>query len=209
VYICGMKGNVGTDVNRAANHLKAGDLVAIPTETVYGLAANALDEMAVARIFEVKNRPQFNPLILHIANLGRLEAIGLDFPLKALELAEKFSPGPLTYVIPTSARIPGIVTSGTPAVAVRIPNHPLTLQLLNLLPFPLAAPSANPSGFVSPTKAAHVADQLGDKVSYILDDGECAVGLESNITSLLQPRPRIPRPDSPVCRCVAWERHRR
>ncbi|ULQ53583.1 L-threonylcarbamoyladenylate synthase [Flavihumibacter fluvii] len=188
-----MNEKVGTDIKRAASHLKAGELVAIPTETVYGLAANALDEVAVTRIFEVKNRPQFNPLILHIANLAQLEKLDLRFPAKALALAEKFSPGPLTYLIPTSSKVPGIVTAGTPAVAIRIPNHPMTLQLLNLLDFPLAAPSANPSGLVSPTKASHVSEQLGDQVNYILDGGECQIGLESTIISFLEPIPRILR----------------
>jgi L-threonylcarbamoyladenylate synthase len=188
-----MKENVGTNVFTAAEHLKAGELVAIPTETVYGLAANALDENAVTRIFEVKNRPQFNPLILHIADLDRLKGLELSFPAIALALAQKFSPGPLTYVIPTSGKIPGIVTSGTPAVAIRIPAHPLTLELLNLLDFPLAAPSANTSGTVSPTKATHVSEQLGNKVSYILDGGDCQVGLESTIISFLEKRPRILR----------------
>lgn len=193
VYICGMKENVGTDLVKAAHHLKAGDLVAIPTETVYGLAANALNEAAVTRIFEVKNRPQFNPLILHVAGVERLAELGLTFPEMALALAEKFSPGPITYVIPTSNKIPGIVTSGTPAVAIRIPYHSLTMELLQMLDFPLAAPSANPSGRVSPTNAMHVSDQLGNKVSYILDGGDCTVGLESTIISLLEPKPRILR----------------
>lgn len=183
----------GTDIALAAAHLRKGELVAIPTETVYGLAANALDPAAVVKIYEAKNRPQFNPLILHVANTEQLKKLGLRLPDKALELAARFSPGPLTYVIPTSDQVPGIITAGTDAVAVRIPNHPMTLELLQQLEFPLAAPSANPSGFVSATTALHVAEQLGSKVSYILDGGECKVGVESTILSFLEERPRLLR----------------
>ena len=185
--------NIGNDVSVAAAHLRAGELVAIPTETVYGLAANALDEAAVVRIFMAKNRPQFNPLIIHVANTYQLEKLGLFLPDKAKELAAHFCPGPISFVIPTSEMIPGIVTAGTPAVAVRIPNHPLTLSLLQQLDFPLAAPSANPSGYVSATTAMHVAEQLGDKVGYILDGGECRVGVESTIISFMEAEPRLLR----------------
>ncbi|WP_205410066.1 L-threonylcarbamoyladenylate synthase [Flavihumibacter solisilvae] len=188
-----MMTTIGTDIRMAAELLNAGNLVAIPTETVYGLAANALDESAVVRIYSVKNRPQFNPLILHVANIGQLEKLQLRLPAAAQQLAERFSPGPLTYVIPTSPLIPGIVTAGTPAVAIRIPQHPLTLELLRQLDFPLAAPSANPSGYVSPTTAQHVAEQLAGKVSYILDGGTCEVGLESTIISFLEEKPRLLR----------------
>jgi L-threonylcarbamoyladenylate synthase len=193
VYICGMEAIVGSDLRRAAAILEAGELVAIPTETVYGLAANALDAAAVAKIFEVKNRPQFNPLIVHLANLERLKALDLHFPDQALALAEKFSPGPITFLIPTSPKIPSIVTSGTSAVAVRIPGHPMTLELLNNLPFPLAAPSANLSGRVSTTTPDHVKSQLGNKISYILDGGAATVGIESTIISFTEKKPRILR----------------
>jgi L-threonylcarbamoyladenylate synthase len=188
-----MEAIVGSDLRRAAALLEAGELVAIPTETVYGLAANALDAAAVVKIFEVKNRPQFNPLIVHLANLNRLTALDLHFPDQAMALAEKFSPGPITFLIPTSSKIPPIVTSGTAAVAVRIPGHPMTLELLNSLPFPLAAPSANLSGRVSATRPEHVKSQLGNKISYILDGGAAAVGIESTIISFTEKKPRILR----------------
>jgi L-threonylcarbamoyladenylate synthase len=185
--------HIGTDIHRAAAALRAGELVAIPTETVYGLAAHALQEDAVLKIYEAKNRPQFNPLIIHVANLSTLTDLGLQIPELALRLMRDFSPGPLTYVIPASPQIPDIVTAGTGAVAVRIPQHPLTLELLSILGFPLAAPSANPSGYVSATDAAHVAAQLGDKVSYILDGGPSMVGIESTIISFLTETPTLLR----------------
>lgn len=193
LYLCRMSAQIGKDIGLAAEKLRAGELVAIPTETVYGLAANALNEVAVVKIYQVKNRPQFNPLILHVANTEQLRKLGLELPEAARELAARFSPGPLTYVIPTSPKIPDIVTAGTQAVAIRIPNHPMTLELLQQLEFPLAAPSANPSGYVSPTSALHVAGQLGDQIGYILDGGDCNVGLESTIISFLEEKPRLLR----------------
>lgn len=188
-----MSHSMGTDIQKAAALLRAGELVAIPTETVYGLAGNGLSEEAVLKIYQVKNRPQFNPLILHVANYQQLQQLGLELPPAAQKLAARFCPGPLTFVIPASDQIPGIVTAGTPAVAIRFPNHPLTLQLLQELDFPLAAPSANPSGYVSPTTAQHVANQLGNRVAYILDGGDCQVGLESTILSFLEEQPRLLR----------------
>jgi L-threonylcarbamoyladenylate synthase len=184
---------IGTDIDIAAAQLRAGHLVGIPTETVYGLAANGFDEKAVLKIFEAKNRPHFNPLILHAPSLERFESYGLHFPEKAKLLASTFSPGPLTFVIQKSSMIPDIITAGTDAVAVRIPAHPLTLKLLELLDFPLAAPSANPSGYVSPTNPNHVQEQLGSKVNYILDGGQCSIGLESTIVSFLGKIPEILR----------------
>ncbi len=184
---------VGANIQAAISHLQQGHLVAIPTETVYGLAANAFNPEAVAQIFAVKNRPAFNPLIIHTNNLSRLQKWGLNLPDKMLQLAAHFSPGPLTYVIPKSDIIPDIVTAGTQAVAVRIPNHPLTLDLLSKLEFPLAAPSANPSGYVSPTTAQHVNQQLGHVIPYILDGGACEVGLESTIISFLDNTPTLLR----------------
>jgi L-threonylcarbamoyladenylate synthase len=184
---------VGTDIEIAAKFLTEGELVAIPTETVYGLAANAFDADAVTKIYHAKNRPSFNPLIIHTNSLQRLAEWGLHIPAPMLQLAEHFSPGPLTYVIPKSEIIPDIVTAGTPAVAVRIPRHPLTLELLSKLNFPLAAPSANPSGFVSPTNAWHVNEQMGDKVKYIINGGNCEVGVESTIISFLENPPAILR----------------
>lgn len=184
---------VGSNITTAANLLTQGKLVAIPTETVYGLAANAFNANAVAHIYTVKKRPQFNPLIIHSNTKQKFIDWGILFNNDALKLAEAFMPGPLTLVLPTSASIPDIVTAGHHAVAVRIPNHPLTLSLLATLNFPVAAPSANPSGYVSPTTAQHVLAQLENDVDYILDGGPCGVGLESTIISLVEPTPKLLR----------------
>ncbi|NUQ25966.1 MAG: threonylcarbamoyl-AMP synthase [Saprospiraceae bacterium] len=172
---------IGTDIYQAAELLRAGQLVAIPTETVYGLAGNALNEEAVAAIFAVKQRPTFDPLIVHVADMEGLEAYCRDIPADARRLAGVFMPGPLTLLLPKKDIIPDLVTAGSPLVALRMPAHPLAHALLSLLPFPLAAPSANPFGYISPTTAQHVADQLGDKIPYILDGGPCEIGLESTI----------------------------
>jgi len=178
---------IGTDISQAAALLRNGRIVGIPTETVYGLAANAYDPGAVLQIFQAKQRPAFDPLIVHVHAIAQAEEVA------SLETAEaamreqahalmwNFWPGPLTLVLPKAAQVPDLVTSGLGTVAVRMPAHPLTLRLLRSLPFPLAAPSANPFGYVSPTTAQHVADQLGGKVPYILDGGPCTVGLESTI----------------------------
>jgi L-threonylcarbamoyladenylate synthase len=173
--------HTGTDIQKAKALLEAGECVAIPTETVYGLAANALDEEAVLKIFEIKNRPHFDPLIVHTHHIREIEKITAFIPEKARQLLQRFSPGPLTVLLPKKAIIPDLVTSGLNTVAVRIPDHPITLRLLRQLDFPLAAPSANPFGYISPTTAQHVADQLGDKVAYILDGGSTEVGVESTI----------------------------
>ncbi len=175
---------LGTDIPQAASYLKQGQLVAIPTETVYGLAGNALDVKAVSSIFETKNRPSFDPLILHVASLEQVNSFVSSFPEKLKRLAETFWPGPLTVLLPRNASVPDLVTSGLDRVAVRVPNHPLTLSLLKHLDFPLAAPSANPFGYISPTQAAHVDAQLGAQIPYILDGGACAVGLESTIVGM-------------------------
>ena len=166
---------------KAVQFLSGGKVVAIPTETVYGLAANALNEDAVTEIFKIKNRPFFDPLIVHTADKNEVSKYTTHFPEKAQKLAKAFWPGPLTLILPKNETIPDLVTSGLPFVGLRVPNHPLTLKLLNQLPFPLAAPSANPFGYVSPTTAKHVEEQLGDKIPYILDGGPCEVGLESTI----------------------------
>jgi L-threonylcarbamoyladenylate synthase len=176
-----MKAEIGEDIIKAKAILESGDLVAIPTETVYGLAAKALDPNAVAKIFEAKNRPSFDPLIIHVASISFFKKYAKNIPDEILEIAEKFSPGPITFLLEKQDVIPDIVTSGLPKVAIRIPNHPQTLQLLKSIDFPLAAPSANPFGYVSPTKAEHVYEQLGEKIPYILDGGQCKVGLESTI----------------------------
>ena len=175
---------VGTDIQKASTYLQQGQLVAIPTETVYGLAGNALDVKAVSSIFETKNRPSFDPLILHVASLEQVNPFVSSFPEKLKRLAEAFWPGPLTVLLPRQATVPDLVTSGLDRVAVRVPNHPLTLALLAQLDFPLAAPSANPFGYISPTQAAHVEAQLGTQIPYILDGGACAVGLESTIVGM-------------------------
>ncbi len=184
---------IGDDIIEARDLLEKGELVAIPTETVYGLAANAFNVDAVLKIYEVKNRPKFNPLIIHSNSLERFKEWGIDISDKLLCLANKFSPGPLTYVLPKSTQIPDIISAGQDSVAIRIPDHPLSLALLASLDFPLAAPSANPSEYVSPTSAAHVYAQLGDKIQYILDGGNCSVGLESTIIDLTQKKVRILR----------------
>ena len=175
--------DVGRDVARAAALLERGLVVAIPTETVYGLAANALNADAVLQIFEIKQRPKFDPLIVHGASREQLANHVQHFPDWASDLAERFWPGPLTLVLPKQESIPDLVTSGLDTVAVRVPNHELTLDLLSQLDFPLAAPSANPFGYISPTSAGHVEAQLGGKIPYILDGGECTVGVESTIVA--------------------------
>jgi L-threonylcarbamoyladenylate synthase len=172
---------IGTDVLEAKRFLEEGQLVAIPTETVYGLAANALDEAAVLKIYAAKNRPQFNPLILHVANLDQFRKLVLDIPLACKKLLLELSPGPITFLLPKSDLVSDLVTAGSQLVAIRIPNHPLTLDLLSKLDFPVAAPSANPSGYVSPVTAEHVMDGLNQKLPYILDGGICQIGLESTI----------------------------
>jgi L-threonylcarbamoyladenylate synthase len=183
----------GTDISKAADCLNKGLPVAIPTETVYGLAANALNANAVARIFEVKKRPFFDPLIVHIRGIEQVELYASYFPETAKKLAQHFWPGPLTLILPKKSCIPDIVSSGQPTVGLRVPAHPLTLSLLRQLDFPLAAPSANPFGYVSPTTAAHVNAQLGNEICYTLDGGPCAVGIESTIVAFENETPVILR----------------
>jgi L-threonylcarbamoyladenylate synthase len=172
---------IGKDINKAKELLERGELVAIPTETVYGLAGNALDSEAVTKIFQVKERPQFDPLIVHVPDLDHAEKYAVSIPPLARTLASNFWPGPLTFLLQKRAIIPDLVTSGLDTVGIRCPDHPLTRELLRELPFPLAAPSANPFGYVSPTTPMHVQDQLGEKIQYILDGGACDVGIESTI----------------------------
>lgn len=172
---------IGKDIKKAIEILKNEELVAIPTETVYGLGGNALSNKAVAEIFKVKNRPSFDPLIIHTDSLEKVEKYVKSIPEKAMLLAREFMPGSLTLLLPKKDIIPDLVTSGSPLVAVRLPHHPMTLELLSNLDFPLAAPSANPFGYISPTSAQHVDNQLGEKIPYILDGGSCEVGLESTI----------------------------
>lgn len=184
---------IGTDTGIAAAQLKAGKTVGIPTETVYGLAANAFDESAVVSVFRIKNRPFFDPLILHVRDIHQAEQLVLEFPESARRLAEAFWPGPLTLLLPKNTSVPDIVTSGSHLVAVRVPSHPITLELLQQVNFPLAAPSANPFGYISPTQAEHVEKQLGQQVSYILDGGSSEIGLESTIINCSGSKPVIVR----------------
>jgi len=172
---------ITSDVSKAVNHLRNGDLIGFPTETVYGLAANGLNPDAVVKIFQVKNRPAFDPLIIHTYSLTEVEKYAKKIPKKALQLAEVFWPGPLTLVLDKNQLIPDLVTSGLDTVAMRIPIHSMALKLLQQLDFPLAAPSANSFGYVSPTTADHVNANLGDRISLILDGGSCDIGLESTI----------------------------
>ena len=175
---------ISQNLDQAEMLLEAGQLVAIPTETVYGLAGNGLNPEAIARIFEAKNRPYFDPLILHTNSLEKVKRLVMIFPPKAELLARHFWPGPLTLLLPKRSVVPDLVTSNSPLVAVRIPSHPMTLDLLSRLPFPLAAPSANPFGYISPTRAVHVQQQLGQMVPLILDGGPCEVGVESTIVAI-------------------------
>lgn len=184
-------------IARACEHLSAGRLVGVPTETVYGLAANALDPVAVRRIFAAKGRPDNNPLIVHIADVDRLADV-VCWPLepelqRRLDAIADFWPGPLTVILPRGDRIPDEVTAGLSTVAVRIPSHQVMQTLLRCCGFPLAAPSANRSKYVSPTTAQHVVDGLCDQVAMVLDGGTCSVGLESTIVSL-SPKLRVLRP---------------
>lgn len=174
----------GKNIDLAAELLLKGNLVAIPTETVYGLAANALNEKAVISIFEAKQRPFFDPLIIHVPSIESIDKYAELSDLRLQKLAKAFWPGPLTLLLPKKEIIPNLVTSGLASVAVRIPNHALTLELLKKINIPLAAPSANPFGYVSPTQPEHVNSQLGDKIAYILDGGVCEVGLESTIIGI-------------------------
>jgi L-threonylcarbamoyladenylate synthase len=184
---------IGQDIAHSRKLLEAGELVAIPTETVYGLAANALDADAVVRIFEAKNRPHFDPLIVHLASFEEATKYTRSIPDWAIRLAERFMPGALTVVLPKADIIPDIVTSGLDTVALRVPSHPLAHDLLSQLDFPLAAPSANPFGYVSPVTAQHVHDQLSGKIGYILDGGPATVGLESTIVGEVNGLPTILR----------------
>ena len=180
-----------TDINEAVRILKSGGLVALPTETVYGLGANALDECAVAKVFKAKNRPSFDPLIVHVASVAQARLIA-EVSDEAAELFEKFSPGPLTLILPKKQIVPDLTTSGHSTVAVRIPNHPITLEVIRNSGLSIAAPSANPFGYTSPTTAAHVIEQLGDRIDAVLDGGPCEVGIESTILELTN-TPRILR----------------
>ena len=178
----------------AANIIKKGGLVAIPTETVYGLGANGLDEQAVARIFEAKGRPQDNPLILHIAGPEQIETFAHHIPQAAYDLAEKFWPGPLTLILPARDFIPRRTTGGLETVGLRCPDCDITREIIRRSGVPVAAPSANISGKPSTTTAAHVLHDHDGKIDMIVDGGSCRVGVESTIVDLTEQRPRLLRP---------------
>ncbi len=181
-------------IRQAAEIIKRGGIVAFPTETVYGLGADAFNPLAVARIFEVKGRPYFDPLIVHVANDNDLDKLVIEIPLNAKKLMERFWPGPLTVVLLKKENVPDIVTAGLPTVAIRMPKHSMTLSLIELAGSPIVGPSANPFGYLSPTTAEHVQDQLGGQIDFILDGGSCEVGVESTIVSFFTKRPILLRP---------------
>ena len=181
-------------IERAAELLRAGNVVALPTETVYGLAANAFDEIAVARIFEIKGRPSHNPVIVHVASVEMARSCVSVWPPIAEKLARAFWPGPLTLVLPRSKKIPEMVTAGGPTVGVRWPSHPFVQAVIDECGFPLAAPSANLSNELSPTNAAHVQKSLGNKIPLIADGGQSQVGIESTVLDLTTSPPRLLRP---------------
>jgi L-threonylcarbamoyladenylate synthase len=180
-------------IGLAADLLKKGGLVAFPTETVYGLGANALNSHAVARIYEVKNRPRFDPVIVHISSLADIRQLCLSVDKRAKKLMERFWPGPLTLILPKSSMVPDIVTAGLPTVVVRMPSHPVVLELIKEADIPIAAPSANPFGYLSPTTAEHVKEQIGEKVDLILDGGKCPIGVESTVIDLTESEPSLLR----------------
>ena len=170
-------------IPEAAELIRSGELVAFPTETVYGLGANALDSEAVAKIYELKGRPATSPLIVHVASIDMARELVIEWPEDAETLARKFWPGPLTLVLPKKVTVPDIVTAGLPTVGIRVPNHPIALELIRVAGVPLAAPSANKFTQLSPTTAAHVRSAFGDAVP-VIDGGPCSVGIESTVVSI-------------------------
>ena len=191
------------DISTAGEILKNGGVVAIPTETVYGLAANALDGRAVAKIFEAKCRPQDNPLIVHISRLEQIEPLVSEVSETALALAAEFWPGPLTMVLPKSDIVPDEVTCGLDSVGIRMPASPIARQIIDKAGVPLAAPSANLSGKPSPTRAAHVAEDMTGRIDAIVEGGSCAVGVESTVVSLCGERPLLLRPGAVTPEMIA------
>ena len=194
--------NAKEGLDDAVSLIKNGELVVFPTETVYGLGANAYNSAAVKKIFEAKGRPQDNPLIVHISRVEEVREIARDIPEVFYTLAERFMPGALTVVLPRSERIPDIVTAGGDTVAVRMPDNAFARELI-ARSFPLAAPSANRSKHVSPTSAKHVYDDLKGKVPLILDGGECGVGIESTVLDLTSGSPVILRPGAVTAEMLA------
>ena len=193
-----MSQNELTDINEqiqeAAGVIRRGGVVAFPTETVYGLGANAFDARAAARVFEIKRRPYFDPLIVHICEKDRLGVLAADVPEAARMLTDAFWPGPLTVVLPKKPDVPDIVTAGLPGVALRLPSNEIARGLIRAAGVPIAAPSANLFGSVSPTSAEHVREQLGAAADMVIDGGECSVGIESTIVSFMGERPTLLRP---------------
>lgn len=189
-----LDGSSQQDIEKAAKILKNGGLVAIPTETVYGLAANALKPAAVAKIFNAKGRPMDNPLIVHISHFEEIYRLVKFVPKKAKELADKYWPGPLTIILPKSDLIPDEVSAGLPTVAIRMPSHPVARAIIEKSGLPLAAPSANSSGLPSPTTARHVMDDMNGKIEAVVDGGACDVGIESTVVTLATDVPRLLRP---------------
>lgn len=184
---------ISTDIAIAAQLLNNEDVVGIPTETVYGLAANAFSESAIQKIFDIKKRPTTNPLILHIKDYEELHKVGTDIPEMAHRLAKAFWPGPLTLIVNKQSHISNLITAHQNTVAVRVPNHPLTLALLHTIDFPLVAPSANPFTRISPTKALHVDDYFKTKIAMVLDGGSCSAGVESTIVGFNLNQPIVCR----------------
>jgi len=190
-------------IEKAAEILKKNGIVAIPTETVYGLAGNALSETAVAKIFAAKERPFFDPLIVHIAEFGELENLAAEIPKNAKLLAEKFWPGPLTLVLPKKEKVPDLTTGGLSTIAVRMPKKQMTRELIKLAGFPLAAPSANMFQHLSPTRAEHVAEQLSGRIDGIVDGGACEIGIESTVVGFENDMPVIYRPGAVTGEMIA------
>lgn len=182
------------EIHHAASLLRSGKLVAFPTETVYGLGANAFDADAVARIFEAKGRPSTSPIIVHVSSMTMAETVVAQWPEEAAVLARAFWPGPLTLVLTKQPAVPSIVTAGLPTVGVRMPDHPVALALIEAAHVPVAAPSANRFSMLSPTTAEHVRQSLGNRVDYVLDGGPCTVGIESTVLSLTGDEPLLLRP---------------
>lgn len=184
---------VSKDLLKASEILNREELVAIPTETVYGLAGNIYSDTAIKKIFEMKKRPFFNPLIVHIHSVEQVKDLAVDFPEKAQQLAKVFWPGSLTLILPKNDTVPDLITAGNNTVGIRMPDHALTLELLKNLPFPLAAPSANPFTYISPTKAQHVKNYFDGKLEMVLDGGNCANGIESTIVGFENDEPVVYR----------------
>ncbi|TBX66156.1 threonylcarbamoyl-AMP synthase [Flavobacterium silvisoli] len=191
---------ITTDVNLAAHWLKQEQVIGLPTETVYGLAGNIYSEKAIRTIFDLKKRPLTNPLIVHVGSKAQVSDLAESVPEAATRLMDAFWPGPLTVLLPKKDSVPDLVTAGNDTVALRMPNHPSALELLRVLPFPLAAPSANPFGSISPTTAQHVADYFSEALPVVLEGGSCPNGIESTIVGFEDGKPTVYRLGS-----IAWE----